>query len=86
MLRLNDLAAEFDPTPAANRRSWLSRVRAKFSRSYAVMIAAQEARAKRITMPYLARRDDADLMRLGFSTEEIAVIRRNASRHPRMFD
>jgi len=58
--------------PAAAERSqaggFLKRMASAFMRH-------QEAKAARYVRPYMARLSDADLMRLGHSPEEIAVIR-----------
>jgi hypothetical protein len=83
MIRLDNLTADF--TSLGERRPFGMKVRALLSRSYRALVAAQEARAKAIVQPYLARHDDQVLFNLGFNAEEIKVIRRQADREPRLW-
>jgi hypothetical protein len=83
MIRLDNLTADF--SSLGERRPFGTKVRALLSRSYRALIAAQEARAKAIVHPYLARHDDQILHSLGYNAEEIKVIRRKADREPRLW-
>ncbi|MBL8565454.1 MAG: hypothetical protein JNM89_07050 [Hyphomicrobiaceae bacterium] len=47
------------------------------SRFFDAVVAGQQARADRLLKPYLARASVADLAALGFTTAEIAEIKRN---------
>jgi uncharacterized protein YjiS (DUF1127 family) len=47
-------------------------------RWFDALVANQERRARRVTAPYLARESDATLKDIGFNTDQIAAIRREA--------
>jgi hypothetical protein len=52
------------------------RFRAALKRAGARFVAAQERRARHIAGPYLVRHSDEELLGAGFTTVEIAALRR----------
>jgi hypothetical protein len=85
LIRMDQLTIDISGT---GNRIWhrlAARARASLSVSYCAMIAAQEAKAQAIVLPYLARHDDAILLANGFSEADIIVLRRRAEREPRLW-
>lgn len=77
------MTADRTATPRAEP-AFVSKLLQTLQRVYAAMIRAQEARARRVVSPYLARHDDATLARLGLTREQIAKIRQDAPFTPRI--
>lgn len=76
------LAADMNPAAGAGQ-PFVSKLSQSLQHFYAAVIRGQEARARRLASPYLARHDDAALARLGFGPAEIARIRRDGAINPR---
>jgi hypothetical protein len=78
MINMTDLSDEF-ASPAAPANSAAStvgiKVKAALSAVRAAMVASRQAEAERTVRRYLAGRDDAYLMRMGMSADEIRSVR-----------
>jgi hypothetical protein len=75
MINLTDLTDEFAAPAASSTPTTGNKIRSALSRFHAAVVKSREAQANRSVHRYLGQHDDAQLVRMGFTVDEIIGIR-----------